>query len=234
MMIRRILLKVSGEALSNHEDVFDRKILSYFSHELLPLIEEGVEIGIVCGGGNIFRGLPASRQSGINRVAADRIGMMATVINGLILGAALEDVGCPCEVYSSFAVGSILQPCDARKAVAQLEKKRVVIVTGGTGNPYFSTDTAGALRALELQADYLVKATKVDGVFDRDPVLNPDAVKFSTLSLQDALEKNLKVMDLTALALCAENRLPIYVYNFFKPGELRSFIAGAGSGTYVS
>jgi len=234
MMIRRILLKVSGEALSNRDDVFDHNILSYFSQELLPLVAEGVEVGIVCGGGNIFRGLPASRESSINRVAADQIGMMATLLNGLMLRASLEEAGCPCDVYSSFAVGSILPTFDARNAIAQLQKKRVVIVSGGTGNPYFSTDTAGALRALELQADYLVKATKVDGVFDRDPVHHPDAVKFSTLSLQDALEKNLKVMDLTALALCADNRLPVYVYNFFKSGELRSFIAGAGSGTYVS
>lgn len=233
-MIRRILLKVSGEALSSQHEIFDQQILRYFSQEILPLVQRGVEIGIVCGGGNIFRGLPASQLTRINRVQADHIGMMATVLNGLALRSALEEVGCSCNVYSAFQVGSMIDQFDVREALGLMEKKQVIILVGGTGNPFFSTDTAGALRAMELQADYLVKATKVDGVYDRDPVIYPDAVKFTQITLQQAMEKNLHVMDMTALALCAVNRLPIYVYNFFHPGELMSFTDGAGSGTHIT
>ncbi|MDP2853232.1 MAG: UMP kinase [Smithellaceae bacterium] len=230
---KRILLKLSGEALLGKQSTgVDPDVANYIADEIKSLSHLKIQIGIVIGGGNIFRGIEASAK-GMDRTTADYMGMLATVINSLALQSALEMRGLPTRVQSSIEMREIAEPFIQRKAVRHLEKGRIVIFAGGTGNPYFSTDTAAALRAMEIRADVIMKATKVDGVYDADPVKNKSAVMFKNISYIDVLTKNLKVMDSTAITLCRDNSLPIVVFNLQKKGNIRSVICGKKIGTYV-
>jgi len=210
----------------------DPDIANYIADEIKSLSDLKIQIGIVIGGGNIFRGIEASAK-GMDRTTADYMGMLATVINSLALQSALEMRGLPTRVQSSIEMREIAEPFIQRKAVRHLEKGRIVIFAGGTGNPYFSTDTAASLRAMEIQADVIMKATKVDGVYNADPVKNKSAVMFKKISYIDVLTKNLKVMDSTAITLCRDNLLPIIVFNLQKKGNIRSVVCGKKIGTYV-
>ncbi|PKN83390.1 MAG: UMP kinase [Deltaproteobacteria bacterium HGW-Deltaproteobacteria-1] len=230
---KRILLKLSGEALLGKQSTgVDPDIANYIADEIKSLSDLKIQIGIVIGGGNIFRGIEASAK-GMDRTTADYMGMLATVINSLALQSALEMRGLPTRVQSSIEMREIAEPFIQRKAVRHLEKGRIVIFAGGTGNPYFSTDTAASLRAMEIQADVIMKATKVDGVYNADPVKNKSAVMFKKISYIDVLTKNLKVMDSTAITLCRDNSLPIVVFNLQKKGNIRSVVCGKKIGTYV-
>jgi uridylate kinase len=230
---KRILLKLSGEALLGKQSTgVDPDVANYIADEIKSLSELKIQIGIVIGGGNIFRGIEASAK-GMDRTTADYMGMLATVINSLALQSALEMRGLPTRVQSSIEMREIAEPFIQRKAVRHLEKGRIVIFAGGTGNPYFSTDTAASLRAMEIQADVIMKATKVDGVYSADPVKNKSAVMFKKISYIDVLTKNLKVMDSTAITLCRDNSLPIIVFNLQKKGNIRSVVCGKKIGTYV-
>jgi len=193
----------------------------------------GVQVVVVIGGGNIFRGLAGSER-GIERAAADYMGMLATVINALALQDALEKMGVPTRVQSAITMHQVAEPFIRRRAIRHLEKKRVVIFGGGTGNPYFSTDTAAALRANEIGAEVILKATKVDGIYDADPKKNPDAKRFSTINYLDALQRQLKVMDSTAFSMCMDNKMPIIVFDFFRPHNLRRVVLGQKVGTLVT
>ena len=197
------------------------------------MTEHGVEVGIVVGGGNLVRGQSLERL-GLNRVTADHMGMLATVINGLALSDAIEKLGKATRVLSAIEMRTVCEPFIRRRAIRHLEKGRVVIFVGGTGNPYFTTDTCAALRATEIDADVVLKATKVDGAYDSDPKKNPNAKKYEKLRYQEAIEKRLGVMDLTAIAMCMENELPIVVFNGLVPGNLEKVIKGAAIGTVVS
>ena len=230
---KRILLKLSGEALMGKQSSgVDPEIASFIAEEIKSLADLKVQVGIVIGGGNIFRGLEASSH-GMDRTSADYMGMLATVINSLALQSALEMRGIPTRVQSSIAMHQIAEPFIQRKAVRHLEKGRIVIFAGGTGNPYFTTDTAASLRAMEIKADVIMKATKVDGVYDCDPVKNKKATMFKNINYIDVLTKNLKVMDATAISLCRDNDLPIVVFNMQKKGNIRRVICGEKIGTYV-
>ncbi|PKN20996.1 MAG: UMP kinase [Deltaproteobacteria bacterium HGW-Deltaproteobacteria-6] len=230
---KRILLKLSGEALLGKQSTgVDPDVANYIAAEIKSLADLKIQIGIVIGGGNIFRGIEASAK-GMDRTTADYMGMLATVINSLALQSALEMRGLPTRVQSSIEMREIAEPYIQRKAVRHLEKGRIVIFAGGTGNPYFSTDTAASLRAMEIRADVIMKATKVDGVYDADPVKNKSAVMFKKISYIDVLTKNLKVMDSTAITLCKDNSLPIIVFNLQKKGNIRGAICGKKIGTYV-
>jgi uridylate kinase len=230
---KRILLKLSGEALMGKQSSgVDPEIASFIAEEIKSLADLKVQVGIVIGGGNIFRGLEASSK-GMDRVSADYMGMLATVINSLALQSALEMRGIATRVQSSIEMHEVAEPFIQRKAVRHLEKGRIVIFAGGTGNPYFTTDTAASLRAMEIKADVIMKATKVDGVYDCDPVKNNKATMFKNISYIDVLTKNLKVMDATAISLCRDNDLPIVVFNMQKKGNIRRVICGEKIGTYV-
>jgi len=230
---KRILLKLSGEALLGKQSTgVDPEIANYIADEIKSLSDIGVQLGIVIGGGNIFRGVEASSK-GMDRTTADYMGMLATVINSLALQAALEERGLPTRVQSSIEMREIAEPFIQRRAMRHLEKGRIVIFAGGTGNPYFSTDTAAALRAVEIRADVIMKATKVDGVYNADPIKDKKAVMFNKVSYIDVLTKNLKVMDATAISLCRDNLLPIIVFNMQKKGNIRKAICGHKIGTYV-
>lgn len=230
---KRILLKLSGEALLGKQSTgVDPDIANYIADEIKSLSDLKIQIGIVIGGGNIFRGIEASAK-GMDRTTADYMGMLATVINSLALQSALEMRGLPTRVQSSIEMREIAEPFIQRRAVRHLEKGRIVIFAGGTGNPYFSTDTAASLRAMEIQADVIMKATKVDGVYNADPVKNRSAIMFKKISYIDVLTKNLKVMDSTAITLCRDNSLPIIVFNLQKKGNIRSVVCGKKIGTYV-
>jgi uridylate kinase len=230
---KRILLKLSGEALLGKQSTgVDPDVANYLADEIKSLAHLKIQVGIVIGGGNIFRGIEASAK-GMDRTTADYMGMLATVINSLALQSALEARGLPTRVQSSIDMRQIAEPYIQRKAVRHLEKGRIVIFAGGTGNPYFSTDTAASLRAMEIRADVIMKATKVDGVYDKDPVKNKSAVMFKKISYIDVLTKNLKVMDSTAITLCRDNALPIIVFNMQKKGNIRGVICGKKIGTYV-
>lgn len=230
---KRILLKLSGEALLGKQSTgVDPDVANYIADEIKSLGDLKIQIGIVIGGGNIFRGIEASAK-GMDRTTADYMGMLATVINSLALQSALEMRGLPTRVQSSIEMREIAEPFIQRKAVRHLEKGRIVIFAGGTGNPYFSTDTAASLRAMEIRADVIMKATKVDGVYDADPVQNKSAVMFKKISYIEVLTKNLKVMDSTAITLCRDNLLPIVVFNLQKKGNIRGVICGKKIGTYV-
>ena len=230
---KRILLKLSGEALLGKQSTgVDPDVANYIADEIKSLSDLKIQIGIVIGGGNIFRGIEASAK-GMDRTTADYMGMLATVINSLALQSALEMRGLPTRVQSSIEMREIAEPFIQRRAVRHLEKGRIVIFAGGTGNPYFSTDTAAALRAMEIRADIIMKATKVDGVYDADPVKNKSAIMFKKISYIDVLTKNLKVMDSTAITLCRDNSLPIVVFNLQKKGNIRNVICGKKIGTYV-
>ena len=231
---KRIVLKLSGEALKDvtNGEPLDPAILKNLALSLKEIHSLGVQICLVVGGGNIFRGLSGS-QSGVDRTTGDYMGMLATVINGLALMNALEKEGVPVRVQTAIPMEKIAEPFILRRAVRHLEKGRIVILVAGTGNPYFSTDTTAALRASELGADAILKATKVDGIYDKDPAKFPDAVKFDKISYLDALEKRLAVMDSTAFSLCMDNRIPIIVFNMNKPGNIERVIEGQKIGTIV-
>ena len=231
---RRILLKLSGEALGGAEGQgIDPAAVHEMAEQIREVRDLGVQVVVVLGGGNIFRGMAGS-QKGIERATADYMGMLATVINALALQDALEQLGVPTRVQSAITMHQIAEPFIRRRAVRHLEKGRVVIFGGGTGNPYFSTDTAAALRANEIGAEVILKATKVDGIYDRDPLLHPDARRFDRITYLEALQRQLKVMDSTAFTLCMDNKMPIIVFDLFKPHNLRRVVLGEKVGTLVT
>ena len=230
---RRILLKLSGEALGGEAGVgICPQAIHGMARQIARVRELGVQVVIVVGGGNIFRGLPGSER-GIERATGDYMGMLATVINALALQDALEKMGLPTRVQSAITMHQIAEPFIRRRAVRHLEKGRVVIFGGGTGNPYFSTDTAAALRANEIGAEVILKATKVDGIYDSDPKKNPRAKRFAEIRYQEALQRRLQIMDATAFSLCQDNRMPIIVFDLFKPGNLERVVRGEKVGTRV-
>ncbi len=229
----RILLKLSGEALLGEKTFgIDRTFTDYLAVEIKGVAALGVQVGVVVGGGNIFRGV-SDAASGMDRVSADHMGMLATIINALALQDALERAGVQTRVLSAIEMREVAEPFIRRRAIRHMEKKRVVIFAGGTGNPYFSTDTAAALRAMEIKAEVVFKGTKVDGIYDSDPLKNPQAKKFDTLTYLDVLRKDLKVMDATAISLCKDNKLPIIVYDLKAAGTLRRIVQGEKVGTMV-
>lgn len=230
---KRILLKLSGESLMGKKEFgIDPEVLQKYSEEIKSIKELGVQIGIVIGGGNIYRGVGNS-SDGIDKVTGDQMGMLATIINALALQSALEHHGVFTRLLSAIKMEQIAESFIRRRAIRHLEKGRVVIFGAGTGNPYFTTDTAAALRAVEIQADVIFKGTRVEGVYDSDPELNPKAIKFPEISYFDILNKDLKVMDLTAITLCRENKLPIVVFDMNKPGNLKKLVLGEKVGTLV-
>lgn len=230
---RRILLKLSGEVLAGKQGYgIDPVRALELAQEIKSIHDLGVSIGMVIGAGNIFRGLQAANK-GMERVTGDYLGMLATIMNAITIQDALESIGCETRTLSAITVTQISEPYIRRRALRHLDKGRVVIVAGGTGNPYFTTDTAAALRATELKAEVVLKGTNVDGIYDKDPVEHPDAVKYTTVSYQEVLEKNLRVMDLTAITLCKENNMPIRVFNINKEGELKNVVLGESVGTTV-
>ena len=230
---RRVLLKLSGEAFADPQQGFgiDPRIVASIARQVAEAQNLGTELGVTVGGGNIIRGLSASAQ-GTDRTTADYMGMLATVINALALQDALEKEGVQTRVLSAIWMQEIAEPYIRRRAIRHLEKGRVVILAGGTGNPYFSTDTTAALRALEMNADAILKGTRVDGVYDSDPLVNPDAKMFHSLDYIEVLNRGLKVMDSTAISLCMDNRLPIIVFNL-KPGNVVRVLSGEEVGTLV-
>ncbi len=230
---KRVLLKLSGESLMGEKGFgIDHNVLNFFSTEVKKLHDIGVQLGIVIGGGNIYRGLSADDQ-GIDRVTGDQMGMLATVINSLALQNAIEHKGIFTRLMSAIKMEEMAEPYIRRRAQRHLEKGRVVIFGAGTGHPYFSTDTAASLRAVEIGADVIIKGTRVDGVYDSDPERNPDAFKFNNISYMDILKQNLRVMDLTAISLCQENNLPIIVFNMNVPDNLLKLVKGENVGTLI-
>jgi uridylate kinase len=231
---RRILLKLSGEALMGDQSFgIDSNVLKAVASEVRNVQKLGVEIAIVIGGGNIFRGLNAS-EYGIGRVPADQMGMLATVINAIALGEALNKMGTETRIMSALDMNKIAEPYIRERAINHLEKKRIIILGAGTGNPYFSTDTAAALRAMEVHAQVLLKATKVDGVFEADPALDPQATPFKKITYKEVMRRNLKVMDMTAVSLAMGQNLPIVVFNLKKKGNIKKVVSGQNVGTSIS
>ncbi len=232
---KRIVLKLSGEALKDtaNGEPLDSSILQNLALELKELHQMGTQICLVVGGGNIFRGLSGA-QSGVDRTTGDYMGMLATVINGLALMNALEKEGVPVRVQTAIPMEKVAEPFILRRAVRHLEKGRIVIFVAGTGNPYFSTDTTAALRASEINADCILKATKVDGIYDKDPKKFPDAVKYDTLPYLEAIEKRLAVMDSTAFAMCMDNKIPIILFNMNERDNIKKAVSGMPIGTLVS
>ena len=230
---RRVLLKLSGESfMGNLSSGIDPEVVEVIAGEIREVAALGVQLGIVIGGGNIFRGMTASAK-GMDRTTADYMGMLATVINSLALQSTLEHIGVPTRVQTAIEMKEIAEPFIQRRAVRHLEKGRVVIFAAGTGNPFFTTDTAATLRAVEIKADIILKATKVDGVYDRDPVKYADAVMYEKISYTEVLTKNLKVMDASAISLCRDNKLPLNVFNLQKAGNIKRVICGEAVGTMV-
>lgn len=230
---KKILLKLSGEALMGEQEFgISADMIMMYSRQIKEIVELGVEVSIVIGGGNIFRGLSGADQ-GVDRVTGDHMGMLATVINSLALQNSLEKLGVQTRVQTAIEMPKIAEPFIKRKAQRHLEKGRVVIFGAGTGNPYFTTDTAAALRAIEMNVDVVIKATKVNGIYDKDPVKYKDAVKYEKVSYNEVLTKDLKVMDATAISLCRENKLPIIVFDSLKEGNLKKVIMGENIGTIV-
>jgi uridylate kinase len=232
---KRILLKLSGEVLGNKAsgECIDPEALDSMARRVAKVAQLGVQIGIVLGGGNIFRGLKGESK-GVNRTIGDSMGMLATVINGLAMQNALERLGLETRLQTAIAMNQVAEPFIQRKALRHLEKGRVVIFAGGTGNPYFSTDSAAALRASEIGAEVLLKATKVDGIYTADPKLDPSAKRYDRLSFEDALSKRLKVMDSAAFALCMDNNIPIVVFDFYDEDALERIVRGETIGTLVA
>ena len=232
---RRILLKLSGEVLGSKEtgECIDPARLAFMAERVKTVHDLGCEVGIVLGGGNIFRGLSGAGR-GVNRVTGDSMGMLATIINALAMMDAVDSAGVPTRVMTAIEMPKLAEPFIQRRALRHLEKGRVVIFGGGTGNPYFSTDSAAALKASEIGADALLKATKVDGIYTADPKKDPKATKYAALKYETALEKRLKVMDSAAFALCMDNSIPIVVFDFFDPDALEGVVAGRTVGTIVS
>ena len=234
MKLNRILLKLSGEALEGAQQYgIDPQRLSDYALAIKSIVEEKVEVAVVIGGGNIFRGLQGTSE-GMDRVQGDYMGMMATIINGMAIQAALEKVDVKAKLLSGIAIDPVCESMSSRKAIEYLSAGTVVIITGGTGNPYFTTDTASALRALEINADAILKGTRVDGVYSADPEKDPDAVKFDSLSFDDAISKGLKIMDQTAFTLCKENSMPVIVFNMNEKRNLLKLVRGEKVGTVVS
>ena len=234
MRYKRILLKLSGEALMGERQYgIDPKRLAEYADEIKEVVGTGVEVAIVIGGGNIFRGL-AGESNGMDRVQGDHMGMLATIINGLALQAALEDKCLETRLQSAIKINEVAEPFIRRRAMRHLEKGRVVIFGGGTGNPYFTTDSAAVLRAIEIEADVILKGTRVDGIYTSDPEKDKSATKFDTISFKDVLNKGLKVMDTTAFTLSQENELPIVVFDMNKKGNLLKIVSGENIGTVVN
>ena len=230
---QRVLLKLSGEALMGDQNFgIDPQVLSYVAGEIKGLIKQGIQIGLVIGGGNIFRGVGLA-ASGMDRVAGDHMGMLATVINALALQDALEKNNVPVRVMSALPIHQVCEDYIRRRAIRHLEKGRVAIFAAGTGNPFFTTDSAASLRGIEIEADIVIKATKVDGVYTDDPVKNPQATLYHNLNYDEVLDKKLNVMDATAIVLCRDHKMPIRVYNMSKPGVLEKVIRGEQEGTIV-
>ncbi|CAJ2676874.1 unnamed protein product [Trifolium pratense] len=231
---RRVLLKVSGEALAGDQTQnIDPKITMAIAREVAAVTRLGIEVALVVGGGNIFRGASWAGSSGLERSSADYIGMLATVMNAIFLQATMESIGIPTRVQTAFRMSEVAEPYIRRRAIRHLEKGRVVIFAAGTGNPFFTTDTAAALRCAEINAEVVLKATNVDGVFDDDPKRNPQARLLDTLTYQDVITKDLSVMDLTAITLCQENNIPVVVFNINKPGNIEKAIKGESVGTLI-
>lgn len=234
---KRILLKLSGEALlgkRNIGDPFDPKIIYQYAQDIKSVTDLGVQVAIVIGGGNIYRGMNEA-ESGIERAHGDYMGMLATVINGMAMQSMLEKIGVYTRLQSAIAMDQVAEPYIRRKAIRHLEKGRVVIFGAGTGNPYFTTDTAGSLRAVEIKADVILKGTRVNGIYSADPEKDPTATRFKKITYQECIAKNLRVMDMTAFTLCMENKLPIVVFNMNKPGNLIKAVEGLnGVGTLVT
>ena len=234
MKYKRILLKLSGEALMGENQYgIDAVRLDQYVHDIQRVSEEGVEIAIVIGGGNIFRGVDAEK-SGIDRVQGDYMGMLATVINGMALQSALEKAGLYTRLMSGIKIEEVCEPFIKRRAVRHLEKGRIVIFGAGIGNPYFTTDSTASLRAIEVEADIVLKGTRVDGVYTADPEKDPNATKYSNITFQEVYEKGLNVMDMTAFTLCHENKLPIIVFDMNRPGNLHDIVNGAEVGTLIN
>lgn len=234
MHYKRILLKLSGEALMGERQYgIDPKRLAEYAKEIKQVINQGIEVAIVIGGGNIFRGV-AGAANGMDRVQGDHMGMLATCINGLALQSALEDEGVITRLQTALEIKEIAEPYIKRKAIRHLEKKRVVIFGAGTGNPYFTTDTAAVLRAIEVNADAILKGTRVDGIYNIDPEKDKNALKYETITFKEVIDKGLKVMDMTAFTLSEENKLPIIVFDMNTNGNLLKLISGENIGTVVS
>ena len=234
MQYKRILLKLSGEALMGTQQYgIDTSVVMQYAEEIKALVEIGVEVAIVIGGGNIYRGIQAT-ASGIDRVQGDYMGMLATVINSMALQSGLEKIGVNTRLLTALEIKQVAEPFIKRRAVRHLEKGRVVILGAGTGNPYFTTDTAAALRATEIEANVILKGTRVDGIYDSDPEKNPSAKKYTSITYADAISQKLNVMDMTAFTLCQENNIPIIVFNMNKEGNLMKVVTGDAIGTLVS
>jgi uridylate kinase len=233
-MYKRIVLKLSGEALAGERGFgLDADKVAEIAGELAEIHALGVQVGVVVGGGNIFRGLSA-QASEMDRVSADSMGMLATIINAIAVQDAMEKHDVQCRVMTAVQMNQLAEPYIRRRAVRHLEKGRVVIFAAGTGNPYFSTDTAASLRAMEIKADVLLKGTKVEGIYDADPVLFKDAVKYEEITYMDILKQGLKVMDLTAVSLCKDNNLPLIVFNMNEPGNIKRVVMGEKIGSLVT
>ena len=231
---KSILLKLSGEAMMGSQDHgIDAEICASFASQIKDVCDLGVKVAVVVGGGNFFRGQLESKRFGLDQSVADYMGMLATVLNGLALQNALEQNGIPTRVMTAIEMAAVAEPYIRRRALRHLEKNRVVIFVAGTGNPYFTTDTAAALRAKEIDADVILKATKVDGVYSADPLKVKTAKKYKTIKFIDALKKNLKVMDATAISMCMEHQLPIVVFNLLKVGNIKRVVLGENIGTVV-
>ncbi len=231
---KRVLLKLSGESLMGKQGFgISAEVLDFFSDEVKKVHDAGVQLGIVIGGGNIYRGLSAESQ-GIHRATGDQMGMLATMINSLALQNAIEQKGIQTRLMSAIKMEEIAEPYIRRRAIRHLEKGRVVIFGAGTGHPYFSTDTAASLRAVEIGADIIIKGTRVDGVYDSDPEKNPEAIRYEKISYIDILKNNLRVMDLTAVSLCQENDLPMMVFNMDVPDNLLKLVLGENVGTFIN
>lgn len=233
MRYQRILLKLSGEALMGQgTHGIDPAVIQRLADEIHAVVDRGAQIGIVVGGGNLLRGAGLAER-GMNRVTGDHMGMLATVMNALALQDAIEKTGSECRVMSALAMAQVCEDYSSRAAIRHLEKGRVVVFAAGTGNPFFTTDSAASLRAIEINADIMLKATKVDGVYTADPVTDPDATRFERISYDDALARRLGVMDTTALVLCSEHAMPMRVFNMFEPGQLGRIVDGQDIGTLV-
>lgn len=234
MKYKRVLLKLSGEALMGEKEFgIDHNRLKQYSDDISAIVKAGVEVAIVIGGGNIFRGVGNDAEDVIDRVQGDYMGMLATVINSMALQSALEKIGVKTRLQSAIKMEQICEPYIKRRAVRHLEKGRVVIFGAGTGNPYFTTDTAASLRAIEIEADVILKGTRVDGIYNSDPEINKDAVKYKTVTFEEVYEKGLNVMDMTAFTLCNENKVPIIVFDMNKEGNLLKILEGESVGTLV-
>jgi uridylate kinase len=230
----RVLLKLSGEALMGDKNFgFDNAVIAQYADDIKTIVDLGVQVAIVIGGGNIYRGMN-EKETGIERAHGDYMGMLATVINGMAMQAGLEKIGVFTRLQSAIKMEQIAEPYIRRRAIRHLEKGRVVIFGAGTGNPYFTTDTAGSLRAIEITADVILKGTRVDGIYTADPEKDKNAKKYSTITYQECITGNLKVMDMTAFTLCMENNLPIIVFDMNKPGNLKRVVTGDQVGTLVS